>query len=79
MDIGTRIARLRKLHDLNQKELAHKLNIPTTTLSGYENNHREPPLDVLKDITNIFNISIDFLIEDDKIIPIDVGSHDEVY
>ena len=62
MDIGTRIARLRKLHDLNQKELAHKLNIPTTTLSGYENNHREPPLDVLKDITNIFNISIDFLI-----------------
>ena len=26
-----------------------------------------------------YRISIDFIIEDDKIIPIDVGSHDEVY
>lgn len=26
-----------------------------------------------------YRISIDFLIEEDKIIPIDVGSHDEVY
>lgn len=26
-----------------------------------------------------YRICIDFLIEDDKIIPIDVGSHDEVY
>lgn len=29
---------------------------------------------------NIFyRISIDFIIEDDKIIPIDIGSHNEVY
>jgi len=26
-----------------------------------------------------YRICIDFLIEDDKIIPVDVGSHDEVY
>ena len=26
-----------------------------------------------------YRISIDFIIEDDKIIPIDVGSHNEVY
>jgi mRNA-degrading endonuclease YafQ of YafQ-DinJ toxin-antitoxin module len=26
-----------------------------------------------------FRISIDFIFEDDKIIPIDVGSHDEIY
>ncbi len=26
-----------------------------------------------------YRISIDFLIEDDKIIPVDIGSHDEVY
>lgn len=26
-----------------------------------------------------YRICIDFLIEDDKIIPIDVGTHDEVY
>jgi len=26
-----------------------------------------------------FRICIDFLIEDDKIIPIDVGTHDELY
>ena len=26
-----------------------------------------------------YRISIDFLIEDDKIIPIDIGSHDQIY
>lgn len=26
-----------------------------------------------------YRISIDFIIEDDMIIPIDIGSHDEVY
>ena len=26
-----------------------------------------------------YRISIDFLIEDDKIIPVDIGSHDDVY
>jgi mRNA-degrading endonuclease YafQ of YafQ-DinJ toxin-antitoxin module len=26
-----------------------------------------------------YRISIDFLIEDNKIIPVDIGSHDEVY
>lgn len=26
-----------------------------------------------------YRICIDFIIEDDKIIPVDVGSHDEVY
>lgn len=26
-----------------------------------------------------YRISIDFIIEDDKIIPIDIGTHDEVY
>lgn len=26
-----------------------------------------------------YRISIDFLIEDDKIIPVDIGSHDELY
>ncbi|MFH0975388.1 MAG: plasmid stabilization protein [Spirochaetota bacterium] len=26
-----------------------------------------------------YRISIDFLIEDNKVIPIDIGSHDEIY
>jgi len=26
-----------------------------------------------------YRICIDFIVEDDKIIPVDVGSHDEVY
>lgn len=62
MQIGTRITILRKLHNMNQKDLARKLGIPTTTLSGYENNHREPPLDVLSNICKIFNINLDFLV-----------------
>lgn len=62
MKVGERISQLRKLHNMQQKELAAKLDIPATTLSGYENNHREPGIDVLKKLSKIFNVSLDFLI-----------------
>lgn len=62
MEVGERISQLRKIHNMQQKELATKLEIPATTLSGYENNHREPGIDVLKKLSKIFNVSLDFLI-----------------
>ena len=60
------------------------------TLKLLELNHLHPSLRLHKLKGKLFNlysvsinityrISIDFFIEDDKIIPIDIGTHDEIY
>lgn len=38
------------------------LNISREALSHYENNKREPSIDLLIKMSNYFNVSIDFLI-----------------
>lgn len=58
-----RFLRLRK--NLSQEELACKLGITRSSLSGYENNTAEPSLHTLINIANYFNISLDKLIRVD--------------
>ncbi len=59
---------LRKKRGLTQSELAKQLNIGTSTIGMYESNIRKPSYSVLLDISNFFNVSIDYLIADDDII-----------
>lgn len=59
---------LRKKKGLTQSELAKQLNIGTSTIGMYESNIRKPSYSVLLDISNFFNVSIDYLIADDDII-----------
>lgn len=48
--------------DLNQKELANKLNINPSTYRNYENGNREPDFETLINISKFFNVSTDFLL-----------------
>ncbi|EPR11943.1 helix-turn-helix domain-containing protein [Ruminiclostridium papyrosolvens] len=48
--------------DLNQKELANKLNINPATYRNYENGNREPDFETLISISKFFNVSTDFLL-----------------
>ena len=57
-----RIKDIREDADVKQKELAKILEIPVTTLSGWENQKYQPPFEILIKIANIFNVSIDYLI-----------------
>lgn len=57
-----RLKILRLERGLSQKEVADILGIPVTTLSGYENNKREPNSETLINIANYFNCSIDYLV-----------------
>ncbi len=54
------ISTMRKNAKLTQKELAKKCNIATTTLSGYEINHREPNFETIEKIANMCNYEILF-------------------
>ncbi|MBR3910345.1 MAG: helix-turn-helix transcriptional regulator, partial [Anaerotignum sp.] len=52
--IYKRIRDLREDNDITQKELAEKLNIAKSTLSGYENETSEPSFSTLFKIADIF-------------------------
>ena len=62
MMFGDRLKALRIDNDLTQEELAEKLHINRSTLSNYENLGREPSYILLIEISNYFNVSIDYLL-----------------
>ena len=62
--IGEKIKKLRIANNLNQKELAEKLNITQASLSTYETGIKLPSLDTLKKISEYFGKSLDDLYKD---------------
>ena len=58
---GNRIKELRASLGLNQKEFAARIDVVQASLSGYENDLKQPSLDVLMRISKQFNVSIDWL------------------
>lgn len=65
MELGKRIAELRKNAGWSQTELAKKINISYTQMSRYEIKGVQPPADVLKKLAEVFGVSIDFLVNGD--------------
>lgn len=58
-----RLKNLREDNDLTQEELASKLNLTQRAYSHYENGNRDIPLEVLIKIADIFEVSVDYLLE----------------
>lgn len=59
---GRKLRKLRKDNNLTQKQLADKLEITKATVSAYETNTKYPSIEVLIKISNIFNVSSDYLL-----------------
>lgn len=57
-----RLKNLREDSQLNQSDIAKKLNISTAAYSYYENEKRDIPTNVLKQLSEFFNCSIDYLL-----------------
>lgn len=47
---------------LDQKQLAEILGVRNTTISGWENNHHEPSIDMLIKIAHFFDVSYEDLL-----------------
>ena len=60
--IGDRIKGLRKSNHLTQFQLAETLFVSDKTISKWEQNKSEPDIDLLIEIANIFNVSLDYLL-----------------
>ncbi len=62
--LGSRIAKFRKEKNLSQKELANKLNVSNKTISKWECGNGNPDIQTLSKMVEIFDISIDELINE---------------
>lgn len=72
MTFGERLTELRKERGfLNRNDFANYIGMPSTTLRNYETNAREPGHIFLKQMADIFHVSIDYLLcmTDDRTPP----------
>lgn len=61
-EVGLRIANCRKDIRYSQTELANKLNVSPKTISKWEKGHGLPNIEILPNLAQIFNVSIDYLL-----------------
>ncbi len=63
---GERLKFLRENKNILQKELANVLNTTSQTISGWEISRTKPDYDTLVKIANYFNVSVDYLLGNEK-------------
>jgi transcriptional regulator with XRE-family HTH domain len=66
MSIGNKIKQLRQERGWSQAQLARQLKVHQKQISGYERNLHEPKTDVVAKIARLFNISMDYLVLDER-------------
>ncbi|WP_394011273.1 LexA family protein [Anaerococcus cruorum] len=59
---GSRLKQLRLERGYTQAQLADKVNLTPKAISFYEHEEREPDSQMLTQLANIFNVSVDYLI-----------------
>ena len=65
MEIGKKIMDLRKRECLSQEELAEKVGVARQTISKWELGETSPDLKQAKELSKIFNVSLDELTDND--------------
>lgn len=65
MDLGNRILELRKKNGLSQEKLGEKIEVTRQTISNWELGETAPNPTQLKLLSEIFNVSIDELLNND--------------
>jgi len=67
MDISERLKELRTKKGYSQSELADKLHVSKSTISMIEAGSRKPSYELMEQLADFFNVSLDYLRgEDDK-------------
>lgn len=60
--LGKRLKELRERHELTQKETAIAINKTPQAYNYYEKGSREPDIETLKKMADLFTVSIDYLV-----------------
>lgn len=67
MGIGNNIKEQRNKLGYTQKDIAERLNVTAQAVSRWENEEVEPSIDTLKQLSSLFNISLDVFLDNDYI------------
>lgn len=62
MTFGEKLKLLRYERGLTQDDIGYLLNVTKSCISCYENGTRQPSVDILLELADYFQVSIDFLI-----------------
>jgi len=66
MTLGEKISLLRKMNNKTQEDLANDLEVSRQAIQKWESNSNYPSVAKLKDIALYFNVTVDFLINDNQ-------------
>lgn len=69
MTLGEKIQKLRKQRGLSQEAFAEKVTVTRQTISKWELGQSLPDLDFIAQLSDIFNVSSDYLIKDEMTEP----------
>lgn len=64
LNLAKNLIKLRQNKKLTQSELGKQLNYSDKSISKWEHGEAVPPIEVLKTIADFYNVSVDFLIND---------------
>lgn len=62
---GQKLKMLREKSGLTQEQFAKEFNLLKSSISMYENNVRLPNVELIKEFANYFNVSIDYLLNNE--------------
>lgn len=65
--LSERLQKLRLEHGLSQKEVASRIGISSSVISGYETGERTPSAEVLLSLSYLYKCSTDYLLGKEKI------------
>ena len=77
MSIGENIKRIRKDKGVLQKEAAAAVGLNQSNYNRMENGHREPTVAALKILSQLFGVTVDYLIDPDQDLPKEVTIQDK--
>lgn len=66
MKVGEKLKNLRVHYKMTQDDIAELLSMSRTSFSKYENGASNPPLNVLRKLSAIYNVPIEYLIHDEQ-------------
>ncbi len=70
-----KLQKLRNSYGYSQKQIADKLQVSPSIVSGYETGERTPSTEVLLSISYLFNCSVDYLLGKQTAEPEETISH----
>lgn len=77
MSTGQILKDLRTKSGLNKQQVADRLGMPYTTYNNYETDARQVGSDTLKKLSKMYDVTIDYLLENDYVPGTTAAHHDD--